>query len=139
MKLSSPAKKMIFFIGILCLVMIIGGVVFYRSVAAISFAVGVIMTSALNVLKVAMIQRTVNKLVEIEDDNAGRNFARLQALLRLFTSGAVLVLAAVLAAFVPFVDISLLWGAIIGIFTLKIAAILAKFVKPEEDEQAQSL
>jgi len=108
--------------------------IFSTTAAGISFFCGAVMTSALNMLKVVMIQRTVDKVVDIDDVGAGKNFSRFQYLLRLLTSGGVLLIAALLATLVPFVDISLLWGAIIGIFTLQVAAVLAKFVGAKEDE-----
>jgi len=125
MKLSSLSKKMIFVIVVTSLVFIVGGVIFFRSFSALPFAFGVISTSALNIVKVIMLERTVQKVVDLKEKNAGRNFARLQYLLRFLLTGLVLFAAAK----TPFIDF---WGAIIGIFTLQIAAISVKFMKYDE-------
>ena len=132
MNLSLPSKKMVVVIGISALVIIAGGAAIYRSVEAIYFALGVILTSALNVFKVFLLERTVKKVVDIEEPETGKNYVRLQYLLRYFLTGAVLLAVGLVTAYVhpPFINI---WGAIAGIFTLQIAVIVVRSMKLEED------
>ena len=131
MNLSLPSKKMILVIGISALVIIAGGAAIYRSIEAIYFALGTILTSALNVLKVIMLERTVKKVVNIEEPETGKNYVRLQYLLRYFLTGIVLLAVGLVTAYVepPFINI---WGAIAGIFTLQISVIIVRSMKLDE-------
>jgi len=126
MKLSLPAQKMILAIVVSSLVFIGGGAVFYRSISALQFALGVILTSALNIWKVVMLERNIEKILSLEEKSAGKKFVQLQFLLRYLLTGLVLYAAAK----TPFIN---LWGAIAGVFTLKIAAISMKFMKFDEN------
>jgi len=131
MALSLTSKRMICVIGISALVIIVGGAAIYRSIKAIYFALGVILTSALNVFKVFLLDRTVKKTIDIEDPDAGKNYVRLQYLLRYFLTGAVLLGAGLVTNYVkpPFINI---WGAVAGIFTLQISVIIVRSMKQEE-------
>ena len=131
MALSLTSKRMICVIGISALVIIVGGAAIYRSIEAIYFALGVILTSALNVFKVFLLDRTVKKTIDIEDPDAGKNYVRLQYLLRYFLTGAVLLGAGLVTNYVkpPFINI---WGAVAGIFTLQISVIIVRSMKQEE-------
>jgi len=128
MKLSVPSKKMILVICISALILMAGGAVLCLAVGslpsreALPFALGVLLTSALNVLKVYMLERTVQKAVGKADAASGKNFVRFQYLIRYFLTGLVLVAAAL----IPFINI---WGAIIGVFTLQISIVVVRSMK----------
>ena len=131
--MSHASKKMILVIGISVLVLIVAGAIFYRSIEALYFAIGVILTSALNVLKVAMLERTVKKVIDMDEPNAGKNYVRFQYLIRYFLTGLVLLAAGLVSAYVkpPFINI---WGAVAGVFTLQIAVISVRSMRPDENK-----
>ena len=133
MNLSRPSKRMILVIGISVLVLIVAGVLIYRSLEALYFAFGVILTSSLNVLKIIMLERTVNKVVGMDEPDAGKNYVRLQYLLRYILTGAVLLAAGLISVYVhpPFINI---WGAVAGIFTLQIAVISVRAMRMDENK-----
>ena len=114
------------FIGAAALVIIVAGALYYRSYQALPFALGVLLTSAFNVARVFMIERAVQKAVDIGDSDAaaGKSYIRGQYIMRLVFTGAVLAIAAV----VPENVISI-WGAAAGIFTFQIAAIVVRILK----------
>jgi len=95
---------------------------------AFPFALGVVLTSVLNILKIFMLERTAKKIVEMTDPNAGKNYLRLQYLFRFFLTGAILLAAAV----TPFIN---MLGAIAGVFTLQIAAFSLKFIKLDDNDE----
>jgi len=116
---------MILVIGIAAFAFIVVGTVVYLfveslpSIEALYFAIGVILTSALNVGKVFLLERAVMKTVEMDDPNTGKNYIRIQYLLRYVITALVLVAA----GFTPFVSI---WGALAGVFTLQISVIVVR-------------
>ena len=118
-------------IGVAALVFIIGGIVFHRSIEALYFAIGVILTSSLNVGKVFLLERTVQKTLEMDDPDSGKNYVKLQYLLRYGLTGLVLLAAGLIHVHVdpPFISI---WGAVFGIFTLQISVISVRHMKIEE-------
>ena len=111
-------------IGAAALVFIAAGAVYYRSYAAIPFAAGVILTSAMNTLKVVMLERAVGKATGMGDVDAGKGYIKGQYFLRYIFTAMILVIAAV----VPDTVISI-WGAAAGVFTFQIAAIAIKVLK----------
>jgi hypothetical protein len=131
MKLSRTTKNIMFMICAAALVIIVGGAVFYRSIEALYFAFGVVLTSALNVLKIYMLERTVNRTLDMDDKETGSNFVRLQYLVRYFLTGAVLLGVGLIWLYVepPFINI---WGAVLGVFTLQIAVIIVRHRKLED-------
>ena len=118
MALSSTVKRMRLIIFLSAGVFIAGGVAYYRSSAAFPFAIGVVLTAGLNVVKVIMLERTVSG-VTTKDAADVKRYVRFQYLLRYLLTGITLAFAAL----APFVN---LWGAIAGIFTLQIAAFAMK-------------
>ena len=132
MNLSMPSRRIILVIGISALVLIAVGAVIYRSLEALYFAVGVILTSSLNVFKVMLLERTVKKAVDMEQPDTGNNYVRLQYLLRYFLTGLVLLAAGLVSVYVepPFINI---WGAVAGLFTLQIAVISVRSMKFDEN------
>jgi len=127
-------KRMMQVICISACVMIVGGIIFYRSIEAVYFAIGVILTSSLNIWKVILLERTVAKTLDMDDAEAGKNYVRFQYLLRYFLTAIVLLGAGLISARVdpPFISI---WGAVAGIFTLQIAVIATRGMKREEDDE----
>jgi hypothetical protein len=111
----------------------IGGAVFYRSLEALPFAFGAIVTSALNVVKILMLERTVKKTLDMEDQNTGKNYVRLQYLFRYFITAVVLVIIGLIHTRSPIHFISI-WGALFGVFTMQIAVIITRHTKLEEED-----
>jgi len=146
------------------LVIIVAGVIFYivigQVLAAIPFVLGVLATSGFNIFKVRMLERTVQKVIYMEDQEAGKNTVRLQYLLRYFMTGVLLVIIGLIHTFTtapefysnrelylavwaaifpnapeyfhaaPFISI---YGALFGLFTLQLAVILVRSLKLEKD------
>jgi len=161
-KLESPkaSKLMMRMVLIAALIIIVIGIIYYRSLAALPFSLGVIATSGLNIIKLRMLERTVQKIVYMEDQEMGKNIIRLQYLLRYLITGVVLVIIglistyttepafyssreayfAVWAAIFPNAPEALknaplisIWGAIAGIFTMQLSVILVRSMKLEKD------
>ncbi|MCL2202133.1 MAG: hypothetical protein FWB75_09225 [Oscillospiraceae bacterium] len=132
MKLSIIGKKMIFFVAVTALVFIAGGIIFFRSIEALYFAFGVVLTSGLNAIKVFLLERTVNRTLDMDDPNTGGNYVKLQYLLRYFLTAVVLALVALVQIFAdpPFINVI---GAILGIFTLQISVIIVRHMKFENN------
>jgi len=128
MKFSMPTKRIMMAIGVEAIVIMAVGGAFYRSISALHFAIGVAMTSALNILKMFMLERNVQKVVDFEDSNTGKNYLKLQYLLRFFMTAAVLLLAGLTKRF------AVLYGAIAGIFTMQIAAMIIGALKLDKSE-----
>ncbi|QOV20769.1 ATP synthase subunit I [Blautia liquoris] len=119
MKLSDLAKKMTRSICMIALFCIIGSVIYYRSVKFLPFFFGVLIGSCVSVLKVILLDRAVDKTLNMEQKRAG-GYAGIQYLLRFGLSGAVLVLGAV----IPQIS---LWGTVAGIFAYQLATYSLKF------------
>ena len=132
MKLSRTSKGLIQMICVSALAIIVIGCVVYRSIDSLYFTVGVIMTSSLNVGKVFLLERTVQKALEKEEPDSGKNYVRLQFLLRYVLTTLVLLAAGLISVYVepPFINI---WGAIAGLFTLQISAMIVRHRKYEDD------
>ena len=159
MESPKASKLMIRMVIVAAVVMIFGGSVFYRSLAAIPFMFGVLITSGLNVIKLRMLEKTVFKVVHMDDQESGKNVVRFQYLLRYFMTGAVLVLIGIIhnytsappdyssraylafwAAIFPNAPEALLnapaisiWGALFGLFTLQLSVFFVRSMKLEKD------
>ena len=157
---KNPTALMTRMVMISALLIIIIGVVIYRSFAALPFAFGVIITSGLNIIKIRMLEQTVRKVIEMDDPEAGKNVVRLRYLLRYFLTGVVLVAVGLIHSYTtppplyssrgsylavwsqlfpggpesllssPLISI---WGALAGIFTLQLSVILVRSMKLEKD------
>lgn len=132
MNLSLASKRMIIVVCISAFAFIVAGVAYHRSVMALFFAFGVILTSGFNICKVFMLERAINKTLEMSDPETGKNYIRLQYLLRYFLTGVVLLAVGLIHNYFdpPFISI---WGAIAGVSTLQIAVIAIRFMKLEKD------
>jgi len=162
MELSKPSKLIVRMIGVAALIIIVIGIIYYRSFAALPFVLGVIVTSVLNIIKMRMLERTVQKVADMdtEDQDTGKNIVRFQYLFRYFITGVVLAVTGVIqnyttpppehssrtiyievwATLFPQGPESLLnapfisvWGALAGIFTLQIAVLIVRSMKLEKD------
>ena len=123
MKLSEPARKMLFVIFIVSVVFIAARII-YNPLSSLPFTLGLVLTAGLSALKVRMLDRAIDKAVDMEKNKAAR-FIQLQNIFRLVLTGVVLMFAALSSA------ISLL-GATIGILTWPIAAYsLRIFIKSD--------
>jgi len=111
---------------ITALAMMAGGAIFYRSFEAFPFALGVLLTSVLNAGKILMLERTVKKAIDMEDPKTGKNYVRIQFLLRYLLTAAILVAAGL----TPFISV---WGALFGIFTLQISVIIVRVMKIDDN------
>ena len=132
MKLSPTTRKMSIMVCFCALALFVIGAVIYRSIEALYFAFGVILTSSLNLGKIYLLDRTVKKTLEMDDPNFGKNYVRLQYLLRYFLTAAVLLGAGLVTMYVepPFINI---WGAVAGLFTFQAAVIIVRHSKPEDE------
>lgn len=119
MKLSDLAKRMIITILIIVLACVLGSVLYYRSLDFLPFLFGAILGSLVSIVRVFLLERAVDKAVEMEKKQAG-NYVTIQHLLRLLLSG----LALVLGATVPQIN---LWGVVAGILAFQIALYNLKF------------
>ena len=109
---------MVFVVCASLAVIIAGGVAYFRSLEYLPFALGAVMGAGLNVVKILLMERTVDKSVVMEKSRA-ENYLRLQYLLRYLLTGAVLIAA----VFVPFLN---LWGAALGILTMPVATFFVR-------------
>jgi len=135
MKLSPASSKMIMVICIAALVFVAGGAVAFVvfdtlasleslpfALKSLPFALGVLLTSGLNIFKVVLLEKTVRKTVEMDDPNTGKNYVRFQYLIRYFLTAAILLVAGL----TPFISV---WGALCGIFTMQISIIAVRSMK----------
>jgi hypothetical protein len=136
MRLSIAARKMILVIIITSLIFIAGGAAFYRSPEAVAFAAAAALMAGLNVIKVYMIERTVHKSIDMDDANEGKNYVRLQYLVRFAITGVILAAAALFTGRTGLYGS--VWGAVAGVFTFQIAAFCLRFFNLEEDEKEGS-
>jgi len=157
---TKASKLMIRMVLVAALVIILIGIIYYRSLAALPFALGVLLISGLNIIKLRMLEKTVQKVVHMDDQEAGKNLVRLQYLLRYFMTGVVLVAVGLISNFTtppPFYSdresylavwatlfpnapeallnapLISIWGAIAGVFTLQLSVMLVRMFKLEKD------
>lgn len=121
LKLTYIAKRMIYSILIIALIGIIGSVLFYRSLEFLPFLWGVILGSLTSIVKVVLLDKAVDKALSMDNKKA-KNYVGLQHILRLFLSGVVLVLGAV----VPQIN---LWGVVLGILAFQLSVYTVRNVK----------
>jgi len=125
MKLSGPAKRMICF-HLAALPLLAGGAaVFYRSWAFLPFAGGALLGTALNIAKVALLDRAVKKLAGMDAAKAG-GYTFLQSLLRFLLTALVLGVPAYAAKWG--VPLGVFWGAAACILVYQIAVYAIKLL-----------
>jgi len=122
------SKSLIMMIGFTAIVFIFAGLIFHRSMLALYFAIGVILTSSLNVGKVFLLEKTVDNTLDIKDENDGKNYVKLQFLFRYVLTAAVLLSVGLINIYItpPFISI---WGTLAGMFTLQAAVIIVRHRK----------
>lgn len=125
MKISNLAKKMIMTILAIATICVIASVIYYHSLKFLPFLFGTILGTSVSIFKVFILERAVNKALTMEQKNAGR-YVSLQHLLRLFLSGIVLFLGAV----IPQIS---LWGVAAGILSFQVAVYNVKFTSKSGD------
>lgn len=118
MTLSNIAKRMILTISIVSVGAIIASFIYYRSLAFLPFMIGVVLGSLTSIGKVILLERTVNASLSMDKKDVGK-YVSLQHLIRLFLSGAVLLLGAL-------IDGISLWGVAVGILAYQIGAYSTK-------------
>jgi hypothetical protein len=130
--LSKPSQKIIQWIIIAGAVMSLLGVIVYRSWEAAPFALSVAIMSLVNVFKIRMLDRAVNRITEMDDPDIGKNYVKFQYLVRYFGTVIILLAIGLLYMYTP-IPTSTVFGAIAGLFTMQIAVIIIRFMKFEED------
>lgn len=134
MKISKTVWKMIVVMLVSALVLIIAGAIaslHFPLIRPIAFALGVMLTSALNVLKTIWMERTAYAVANVEDQARAVNMIRIQYFIRFLLTAVVLVIA----VYVPFID---LWGAVAGIFTFHAARYALYFIIKAEEAESQN-
>lgn len=113
MKLSHLAKRMIFTIIIISVICTILSVVYYRSLEFLPFLFGIILGSGLSIYKVLLLEKAVDKALDMENKRAGSHVA-INHMLRLLLSGLALFIGAI-------VDQISLWGVVAGILSFQLS------------------
>ena len=131
MNISLTVKKMILIMLATGIVMVVIGTIASAHIeilSAVPFAIGIFVSTTLNIIKIIWLERVVSAVAKLEDEKAASNLVRLHYVLRLLFTALVLVGG----AFAPFVD---LWGLVIGLFTYHPAKYaLGVFIKNEDIE-----
>jgi len=112
----SKMMKAVIFISIL---MIAGGIAFFRSYLAIGFALGVGMSMVLNLVKIKWLKYCVTRAVSMESARGGA-FISIHYILRFILTGLVLTAA----HFLPVVD---MFGAAVGLLSMPFANYVVHF------------
>jgi len=137
MGLSGTTKKMTLGVGLAAMAMIIGGVLVCLLIdtrtilEALFFAIGTVLTSALNVWKIVLLERSIKKTLEMEDPDTGKNYIRFQYLLRYFLTGAVLLAIGLFGYFTP--HTSIIFCAVFGLFTMQISIMIVRHMNLDEN------
>ena len=118
MKTSDLAKRMISIILIISLVCIIISVIYYRSLVFLPFLFGILLGSATSILKVFLLERTVDNALQMKKERAG-NYVSFHHILRLLLSGVILFIGAV----VPQIS---LWCVAAGILAFQLGIFSVK-------------
>jgi voltage-gated potassium channel Kch len=114
------AKRMTLIISITFVIISAGGLAFFRSLDALIFNAGVLLTAGANVLKVYWLKSSVDKAAEVDTTYAA-NYVRGQGMLRMMFTLAVLVGAGFLSQ-LEVLGLPFLTGAVFGLLTMPIAA-----------------
>jgi len=129
MMLSNISNRMIIAICVLAIVAVAGSIVFYSVsdnyiIDFIPFAAGAALGAALNILKVIMIRRIVNKVTNVEKP-VSPLYIQGQFFLRFILTIVVLALAI-------FFDFINLIGVVAGLLTMPIAGYAMSFLGGKE-------
>lgn len=120
MKVSPLAKRMIITIVGIAALFVVASFVYYRSLAFLPFLLGTLLGTGVSIWKVFVLERAVDRALGMDKKKAG-NYVSLQQLFRLFVTGVVLFIGAV----VPQVS---LWGVAAGIMAFQLALYLEQLI-----------
>lgn len=120
MKVSPLAKRMIIIIVGIAALFVVASFVYYRSLAFLPFLLGTLLGTGVSIWKVFVLERAVDRALGMDKKKAG-NYVSLQQLFRLFVTGVVLFVGAV----VPQVN---LWGVAAGIMAFQLALYLEQLI-----------
>jgi len=126
MKISDIAKKMMTIIGISVVFLVVGSVIFYRSIACLPFIYGVILAAVANIIKIVMLDITV-KTVQTKGVDAVGRYVVAQNYIRLLLTAAIVIVA----IYMPFINH---WGTITEILMYRLAIYALKGYKINESE-----
>ena len=155
MKLSLISRKITFRIGIAAMVLIAGSFVlsffvsWLSAIEALLFSAGVLLMSAVNCVKLILLERAARKVSDMNDSNRGKAYAWLQYLLRYFLTVIVAVVAIVIISLItgesPFAAYNtgpspyafrifppIIFGFAAGLLTMQVGIIGARHTKPDE-------
>ena len=151
MNISPITRTIMERIGIVTLIIIAGAFVTlvfteFTVSTILLFSTGVIITSALNCFKIYMIERTAQKILNMEEAAIGKGYAYIQYILRYFLTAVVVVLVIFVMYLItgqsPFLSLEserstlydpIIIGMVVGLFTMKIAIITARKSLSEDD------
>ena len=117
METSVLIRKMSIVMLITAAIMIAAGTVasiYFPDILPIPFALGVLLSTGLNIVKLKWLNHAVKTATSLEDKGAAANYIRLQYIFRFLFTALVLLIA----VFVPFIEF---FGAVIGLFTFQAA------------------
>jgi len=114
MTISDTAKNLIITMAAISLLCLGIGLMFFENKYA--YAKGILFGTIISILKLLLLERTLNKTVDMDKNNAS-NFARAHYMIRYFITIVVLAVAAK-------VDSIDLIGVIIGLFVLRPAVFI---------------
>lgn len=114
MNLSKIANRMIRTILIVAGIALVISIIYYRSLAFLPFLFGVVLGTLSSIVKVVLLDRTVDKAVAMEKKEAKR-YVSSQQFLRLIVSAVPLIIGA-------FVDGVSIWGAVVGVLAYQLGA-----------------
>lgn len=120
MKVSPLAKRMIIIIVGIAALFVVASFIYYRSLAFLPFLLGTLLGTGVSIWKVFVLERAVDRALGMDKKKAG-NYVSLQQLFRLFVTGVVLFIGAV----VPQVS---LWGVAAGIIAFQLALYLEQLI-----------
>jgi len=129
------AKKAILAIIFLSVLLILCGALFFYLVAAfelyetLPFAIGVVFSVVLNVVKVMLLKRTVKKVANMSSAQAGKQRFYIHHFSQLGLTIAVLFIAVTAPDHI--VNVA---GTIIGLFTFKLAMHLMQIYAPKDEK-----
>ena len=119
--------------AIAAIIMMAGGVAFFRSISALYFAIGVALMCAVNVAKIFLIKRAIGMTLQHENSKDGKNVARLQYLLRFALTGVVFLAIVLITRQTG--DFAAVWGGLVGVLTLQIGAMSLKFMNLDQQDK----
>lgn len=113
MKLSEEARGMIQTILVIGVIGMLISLLYYRSIDSLPFLWGALIGTFVSIIKVIMLDRTVDKSLTMEAKQAS-NYVALQQLVRLGISAIALYIGAT-------VDGISLWGVVVGVLSFQAA------------------